>query len=195
MPSIRIISGLYRGRVIPFANKNFNDADITSQKVKGAVFSILGEDLGGRTFLDLFAGSGQMSFEALSRGAGTVIANEPDRKRREFIESCAAEVFKSDALSVLGFDYRRAVKYLSSRGARFDCIYLDPPYMKERGRVLMHEIILESIDAGGLSARNGMVLLQHYSGNPAVKYDGDLSLSETRKYGSTSISIFINGRS
>ncbi|MCU0847121.1 MAG: RsmD family RNA methyltransferase [Spirochaetes bacterium] len=194
MPSVRIISGLYRGRVIPFANKNFNDADITSQKVKGAVFSILGEDLEGRSFLDLFAGSGQMSFEALSRGAGTVIANEPDRKRREFIESCAADLFKSDALSVLGFDYRRAVKYLSSRGARFDCIYLDPPYIKEKGRAFIFEYLMESIDAGGLSAGGGMVLLQHFSGNPAVKYTGALSLSETRKYGSTSVSIFINGR-
>ena len=62
---IRVIAGKFRGKIIPFDNSKFDEADITPQRVKGAVFSILGEDLHGLIFLDMFAGSGQMGFEAI----------------------------------------------------------------------------------------------------------------------------------
>src|SRR3990172_4106761 len=87
MSRIRIIAGGLKGRVIPFSNKKFDDADITPQKVKGAVFSMIGEWLEGKGFLDLYAGSGQIGLEALSRGADPVVLNEPDARRFHFITS------------------------------------------------------------------------------------------------------------
>jgi len=62
--TVRVIAGSHRGRIIPFSNRDFGNADITPQKVKSAVFSIIGEWLSDETFLDLFAGSGQIGIEA-----------------------------------------------------------------------------------------------------------------------------------
>ena len=86
---MRIVTGIYRGRRIPSGNR-LGDIRLTSTRLKEAVFSMLGPDLQGQTFLDLCAGSGQIGLEALSRGA-TVEFNEPDRRRLSQIRSLLDE--------------------------------------------------------------------------------------------------------
>ena len=76
---MRIIAGEFKGRRIPFNNRKYGNARVTSDFVKKAVFSSLGEILCGKYFLDLFSCSGQIGLEACSRGAQVVI-NEPDRR-------------------------------------------------------------------------------------------------------------------
>ena len=82
---MRIVTGTYRGRQIP-SGRRLRQIRLTSTRLKEAVFSMLGPNLKGRTFLDLCAGSGQMGLEALSRGA-SVELNEPDYLRRQHIRA------------------------------------------------------------------------------------------------------------
>ena len=85
---MRVIAGRLKGRRIPFNNRRFGNARVTSGRVKEAVFSMLGTELQGLRFLDLFAGSGQMGLEAFSRGCDAVM-NELDRPRHAFLTSAA----------------------------------------------------------------------------------------------------------
>ena len=87
MKTIRVIGGSLKGKNIPFDNNKYDQADISPQKIKGAVFSILGEELSGQIFLDLFAASGQIGIEACSRGAEKVVFNELEKKRYFFIKN------------------------------------------------------------------------------------------------------------
>ena len=87
VPPMRVISGTLKGITIPFDNDKYDNANATPQKVKEALFSILGDDLIGKSFLDLYACSGQIGIEALSRGAELVVFNEIDIRRYHFIKS------------------------------------------------------------------------------------------------------------
>ena len=110
---MRIISGTLKGRTIPFNSRRFGNARITSGRVKEAVFSILGTDLSGKRFLDLFAGSGQIGFEAYSRGAH-VVMNDFDRRRHGLIQGL---VDQWGLAGQLALHCRRAEKLVSSLAA------------------------------------------------------------------------------
>ena len=119
---MRIVSGKARGRKLKEISGNAIMP--TSDLVKESVFNIIQFDVEGRGVLDLFAGTGQLGIEALSRGAKSV----------EFVDSnpAAIKIIK-DNLVLCGFSdaaavhMRDAIKYLQSKGA-FDLIFIDPPY-------------------------------------------------------------------
>jgi 16S rRNA (guanine(966)-N(2))-methyltransferase RsmD len=114
--TVRIISGTLRGKVIPFLNSRYGDADITSQKVKGALFSMLGEHLNGKVFVDLFSGSGQIGVEALSRGADLVVFNESDRSRFRFIKDFADAIRTENNSIILNMMAEDALKIYFCKG-------------------------------------------------------------------------------
>ena len=120
---MRIISGTARGRKL----KTLAGDDVrpTSDKVKEGIFSAIQFDIEGRRFLDLFAGSGQMGLEALSRGAESAT----------FIDSSLDSIkICKENISALGFDASSrvirsdALSFLSLCGDKFDIAFLDPPY-------------------------------------------------------------------
>ena len=122
MGKIRIIAGIYRRRQLTVL-----DADglrPTLDRVKETVFNWLGQDLTGLKCLDLFAGSGSLGFEALSRNAAQVIMLETNpqiaqqlRINLELLDAKNGQVYQQDAL-----------KYLRSCSLTFDVIFVDPPY-------------------------------------------------------------------
>ena len=190
MASIRINAGSLKGRVIPFDTGKFRDADITPQKVKGAIFSIIGEWLHGRGFLDLFSGSGQIGFEALSRGADPVVMNDADRSRCAFIKSCSSTLGLPTAPIILNLDAEGALGLLRDRGISFDAVFIDPPYQKEKGRVGRYREIIEKIIETGVLSEDGIIIVQHFSGNILDETVGFLRLRSTRTYGTTSLSVY-----
>ena len=147
--TVRIISGTLRGKVIPFLNSRYGDADITSQKVKGALFSMLGEHLNGKVFVDLFSGSGQIGVEALSRGADLVVFNESDRSRFRFIKDFADAIRTESKSIILNMMAEDALKYISARGIKADIIFVDPPYEKVKGTIYSYSSIIEIIGETG----------------------------------------------
>jgi 16S rRNA (guanine966-N2)-methyltransferase len=188
--TIRIISGLMKGRVIPFNINKFKDAEITPQKVKGALFSILGESLHGKTFVDLYSGSGQIGYEALSRKCSLVVFNEQDRSRFEFIKSFITQSGSSDRTILWNSSAKSALKHLAERGVKADIVFLDPPYEKEKGATGFYNPILKDIQKSGILKENSEVIIQHYSASELSGSCGDLKKIDVKKYGTTTLSIY-----
>ena len=190
MGYIRVITGNLKGRIIPFSNKKFDNADITPQKVKGAVFSMLGEFLTGRGFLDIFSGSGQIGIEALSRGADPVVLNEQDRHRFQFIASFLQDIGQAGKPVLLNLSWSKALEHLASRDFKFYCIFLDPPYQKKQGGILQYSSILKKIGDCGVLEAGGKIVIQHFSASHLDEEAGPYHLETVKKYGTTSLSFY-----
>lgn len=125
---MRIITGTAKGKKL--LTLDGNDTRPTSERIKGAIFSSIQFDVENRIVLDLFAGSGQMGLEALSRGA----------ERATFIDSSreALDVVKKNAVNTgffakshfLASDFRNYIRKASGR-EKFDLVFIDPPYAME----------------------------------------------------------------
>ncbi len=190
MGGIRIIAGDMKGRLIPFSNREFDNADITSQKVKGALFSMIGEWLHGFSFLDLFAGSGQIGIEAMSRGADPTVMIESDPGRHRFIASCIKGLSPPVMPMLLNMPANTAIDYLAGRGIRFDYIFLDPPYDRKHGDTPLYRDIIAHIVRRSILSPGGSILLQHYSGNQLDPEISPYQLLHTKKHGKTSLSRY-----
>lgn len=152
---IRIISGLYKGRRLKLAPGP--SVRPMQDKVKGALFNILGDRVRGAVCLDGFAGTGSIGLEALSRGAARcVFVDElyPAIKvLRQNVEKCGA----GEKAVVLHREFNRAVIDLAKQGVRFDVVFLDPPY-----RLLEERNPLRVLRKRGAVKPGGLVVLRHY---------------------------------
>ncbi len=123
---MKISAGKYKGRNF------YRPAGIrpTQGILRAAVFDILGHDLEGLSFLELYAGSGAMSLEAISRGACRVVMVEHDRKNAQVIrQNCELlRIHLGGPYRLLEADALAAIKRLSADGQRFNIVFLDPPY-------------------------------------------------------------------
>lgn len=186
---MRIISGKLKGREIPFDNEKFDDANATPQKIKKAVFSILGEDLAGKSFLDLYACSGQMGFEALSRGADFVVFNEIDKNRFYFVKSIIDKLKIENAL-ILSFHSYRCMRYCESKAYKFDCVFIDAPYLREKSGDDQYKEIVNELSKYDILKEDGIIIIQHLSRlNLMSGFDKYLLLG-TKKYAKNSLSVF-----
>ncbi len=120
---MRVITGSARGRKLE--QLTGNDVRPTTDRVKEAVFSVIQFHIEGRSFLDLFAGSGQMGIEALSRGAARAVFTDASKESIEIVkrnlkttklEECA-RVYRTDSIG-----------YLTTCREKFDLVFMDPPY-------------------------------------------------------------------
>ncbi|MCE5181249.1 MAG: 16S rRNA (guanine(966)-N(2))-methyltransferase RsmD [Betaproteobacteria bacterium] len=119
---VRIIGGEWRGRMIDFSSEE--GLRPTPDRVRETLFNWLGQTLDGMVCLDLFAGSGAMGFEALSRGARRVTMVEQNPKVLFHLRENAARL-KADKLDVVAAD---ALEFLRRQNGNFDIIFLDPPF-------------------------------------------------------------------
>lgn len=187
---MRVISGKLKYKDVPFINVKFDDANVTPQKVKKALFSFLGEDLTNASFLDLYSCSGQIGFEALSRGAEQVVFNEIDKKRYNFIKAVINNWGLDSQAMIFNYHAFRCLRYLGSKGLIFDYIFIDPPYPDKNGSEA-YSSILEEAGKYPVLKDTGRLIFQHSS---SIKMDDRVSsfcLSETKKYAGNSLSIFV----
>ena len=119
---LRIIGGRWRGVAITFPPKSALRP--TPDRVRETLFNWLQPVIVGSRCLDLFAGSGALGFEALSRGAREVISVDSDREIARHLHATAAKL-RADGFEVFESD---ALKFLSASHDRFDVVFLDPPY-------------------------------------------------------------------
>ena len=119
---MRIIGGAWRSRVIAFPPRP--DLRPTPDRVRETLFNWLGQDLTGKTCLDLFAGSGALGFEAASRGARRVVMVERDPL---VLRALAASRAALDA-RVVELERADALEFLRADGGRYDVVFVDPPY-------------------------------------------------------------------
>ena len=176
---MRIISGKYKGREI----KVTGNIRPTQDKVRKAIFDILG-DLEGASFLELFAGSGAVAFEALSRGASECVLVEYNsdcllaiRKNIDSLKETACVVYPAQA--------DRAIKEFCQRARRFDIIFFDPPYYKGLAKKT-----LQTLAAYDILTRTGLVVIQHFKKDDLPVAVGDLTLFKQKNYGDTILSLY-----
>ena len=177
---MRIISGKYKSRRFDIP-KNFK-ARPTTDFAKENIFNVIGNllDLEGTSALDLFAGTGSISFELLSRGCREVVCVEKDAAHYAFIKKVKDEL-KTDQLQTLRAD---ALKYIVSVKRTFDFIFADPPYsLKELPQ------IPERILSHHLLNPNGIFVMEHPKEYDFSHLPG---FSQRRVYGAVNFSIFIS---
>ncbi len=122
---VRIVAGAQRGRCLKVASTS--EVRPTGEKVREAIFDVLGpvEGLGA---LDLFAGTGAMGLEALSRGAGSCVFVEEASGVAEVLRANITMLGYQPACQVMVLDFRAALRRLLERGSVFDLLFVDPPY-------------------------------------------------------------------
>lgn len=125
MSRLRVIGGAWRSRLIEFPDTE--GLRPTPDRVRETLFNWLGQTLHGKTALDLFAGSGALGFEALSRDAESVVMVEADRNAVLALRQNAANL-KAQNLQICHGD---ALHYLAGTSESFDVVFLDPPYKLE----------------------------------------------------------------
>lgn len=187
--TMRVIGGSFKGRIIPF-EKKLKGAEATSQRLKKALFSILGEDLTGKTFLDLYSGTGQIGLEALSRGSNLVVFNDSDRNRYQFVKDIVHLWELSGRSLHYNIDAARCIKMCGERGVVFDVVFCDPPFEKIAGFPQVYDTILKAIAESTIIHETSIVLVQHYHTNTLPQSIGRLIKKDTRKYGTNSLSIY-----
>lgn len=155
----------------------------TTDRVREAIFSVLGGRVVGARVLDLFAGTGAMAIEALSRGAGTAVLVESFPPA---VEAAKANLAALGALqaSCLSMDYRKALRRLAARGEKFSLVFLDPPY----GKGLLERAGEEILRAGVLEP-GAVVVAESAAREAAPVPDGWVTVSEKR-YGDTRVSFY-----
>ena len=180
---MRIIAGNHKGLTlrVPRGSK----VRPTPQRVRESLFSILGERVVGARVLDLFAGSGSLGLECLSRGARSAVFVERDRDVASVLRENLRAFKAGDEARLLLRDVPRALRELSRDAERFDLVVMDPPY--SRGLV---EPTVEAVDAAGLLAPGGLIVVDHPAGEPPPAQIGSLVLVDRRVFGDTAVALF-----
>ncbi len=176
---MRITTGKYRNCKLFFPR----GIRPTQDKVRKAIFDILG-DINGLTFLELFAGSGAVGFEALSRGIGELTMVEPNHNAILAIKKNIG-LLKVSSCNLYYLDADKAVKLLARDKKSFDIIFLDPPYHLD-----MAKKILQTLEGYDILAPNGLIVVQHPKAELLPKDSLKLRLVKEAKYGDTWLSIF-----
>ena len=175
---MRIITGIYKGRRfdIPHTFK----ARPTTDFAKENIFNVLNSyiDFEGTTALDLFAGTGSISLELLSRGCQQVVSIEKDRDHHAFIRQCVLKLGAENSVVIRGDVFR----YIKSCSQQFDFIFADPPYqLTELAQI--PDLIFEK----DLLKEEGIFVLEHGAQND---FSNHPHFVEHRNYGSVNFSIF-----
>lgn len=175
---MRVITGMARGRRLETLEGE--DVRPTTDRVKEAVFSIIQFDLLERNFLDLFAGSGQMGIEAISRGAKSAFFVDSSKKSLDVIRKNIKSVKFDQQSKVFAMDFH---SFLSMNTVEFDIAFLDPPYSTG---------VLQ--DALSLVAENmketGIIIAENPLNEPLSKEYGDFRLDREYRYGKIKITTF-----
>lgn len=176
---MRVITGSARGRRL----KELEGLETrpTTGKVKEALFSVIQFDIEGRRVLDLFAGTGQLGIEALSRGAECAVFVERRRDAlqviRENLEACGM----TDKARVVNGD---AMSYLKS-GVKFDLIFLDPPYASG-----LLEQALEEIVRFDICRRHGIIVAESAADKTLPPLAGPYALYREYRYGKIKLTVY-----
>lgn len=177
---MRIITGQYKGRHfdVPRTFKARPTTDFAKENIFNVINGYI--DLDGATALDLFAGTGSISLEMLSRGCTPVVSIEADRDHAAFIRQCMQKLAVTDNVLIRGDVFR----FIKSCRQQFDFIFADPPYALAE---------LPSIPAlvfeRGLLKPSGIFVFEHGKKND---FSADPHFVEHRAYGSVNFSIFRN---
>jgi 16S rRNA (guanine966-N2)-methyltransferase len=176
---MRVSGGTGRGRRLQMPRGE--GVRPTSDKVRQALFNILQDRIEGASFLDLYAGTGAIGIDALSRGANRVVFVDSARSSLDAIrQNVEQSGLGSSALIV----FSDAMKFLKKNAEAFDIVFLDPPYAEEQLP------ILESVSAANAVTPNGIVIAEHFKKQESPEHAGKLVLQREARYGDTVLAFY-----
>lgn len=182
--SIRVIAGQFKGRRIPTLPGRATRP--TSQRAREALFSILGDRIQGATMVDLFAGTGAVGLEALSRGAAKVLFVEQNPLAGAGIERTLAQFKISSSSRVVIEEVSLAIQNSILVGWRpFDVIFMDPPYRLPNIQQLLHQI-----EEADLIAPTGRIIYEHFHKTTPPFSIGAWTHIRTARYGDTGFTFY-----
>jgi len=180
---MRIISGERKGLTLKSVPGTTTRP--TADKVKESIFNMIGPFFQGGEMLDLYAGSGAIGIEAISRGMEKAVFVDREKKAVETIYSNLNKANLVDYAEVFRTDAQRALKAIKKNERSFDFIFLDPPYEKQQ---MILELVF--IDKHNILKHDGFIVTEHSSKISLVDERIKFKMIRQEKYGDTTITIF-----
>ncbi len=175
---MRVITGIARGRKL--ITLDGNDVRPTTDKVKEAVFSSIQFDIEGRRILDLFAGSGQLGIEALSRGAESATFIDLNSDAISAIRQNLENTGFQDNAKVLRADF---FSFCASTKDTFDIVFLDPPYRED--------LLARALNAvQNVMSDYGIIICEHPTDVDLPQTVGEFKNYKKSKYGKIAVSFY-----
>ena len=178
---MRIVAGIAKGRKLT-APKGL-DVRPTTDRVKEALFSSIAPRLEGAHVLDLFAGTGALGLESLSRGAASAVFVERSRRTMAVLRENLFRCGLQERSRLLEREAITALRALQRERARFDVVFLDPPYA---GPLLVSALF--ALAASSLLANDGLIVAEHLVGSP-LEAPPKLVIALQKRYGNTILSF------
>ncbi len=179
---MRIIAGGRRGKKLKSpAGMTIRP---TSDRTREAVFNILGREISDRTVLDLFAGTGALGIEALSRGAAAAVFVDGSHQAIRIIHSNLEICGLYDAAKVCRLELPRRIGALKAFNPTYDLVFMDPPY--DKGLV---SPTLNRLSEHGLLANRSRIVIEHSESESAAPEDPGFVTDSIRKYGKCLVTI------
>lgn len=183
---MRVIAGNLKGRRLKSVPGNMTRP--TSDKIKEAAFQIMGPFFNGGICLDLFAGSGSLGIEAISRGLDFAVFIDRQRKAIHTIEKNIEMLSIGTQTEVAKMDAFKALRVTANNHSHFDLILVDPPYKQVNFEKLLHEIVKRN-----LLADNGLIYCEHEQSEILPSDPNKLRILKQVNYGGTTgITIYQN---
>jgi len=179
---MRIITGSAKGAKLKAPSGL--DTRPTAARVKESVFNILSDIVVDACVLDIFAGTGNLGLEALSRGAQKAVFIDNSNESIAIIKENAHHTKLAEYTEIYKNDVLRALDKLAQTGRSFDLIFCDPPYQK--GFV---QAVLERIDQHSILVPGGILVIEHSRHEKIADEWNNLELRRTEKYGATLMSF------
>jgi 16S rRNA (guanine966-N2)-methyltransferase len=180
--TLRVIGGEKRG--FPLASPKGGRLRPTGNRVREALFDILGDRVRDSRFLDLFAGTGAVGIEALSRGAASCLFVEGDSRNIRMILDNLRLCHLEGSAEIQEGSLPRCLSRLEGR-RRVDLVFVDPPYDTGQG-----ELVLNELGLGNLVREGAWVILEHRKSTRLPTQLGSLGHMRTVRYGDTALSFF-----
>jgi 16S rRNA (guanine966-N2)-methyltransferase len=180
---MRIIGGALKGRKL-FAPRGATTRP-TANRIREALFSIIGPAVGDAAVLDLFAGSGALALEALSRGARTAVLVESDGKALETMRRNVQRLGLEGRVRLIRWNAARSLDCVRGLRPPFDLVFIDPPY----GRGFLAPA-MANLTAAVALAPGALVVVEHAISDPVPPTTAGLALEDQRRYGKTLVSFF-----
>jgi 16S rRNA (guanine966-N2)-methyltransferase len=185
---MRIIAGTYRSRIL----KSLKGLALrpTSDRLRETLFNVLGTDVAGSRFVDLFAGTGAIGIEALSRGAAEVVFIENHAPAANLIKKNLESLGVRTGATVLAVDALRGLDMLTGRhrpgDSPYDFVFLDPPYAAADD----YARVLRFLGAAAFLAPGGIVIAEHHRKFDLPEHSGELQRVRVLKQGDAALSFF-----
>ncbi len=180
---MRITAGEHRGRRLrsPAGSRTRP----TSDRLRQAIFNVVGPRVLGARVLDLFAGTGALGVEALSRGAAAATFVERDRPALTSLRANLVVLGLTTRARIIARDALAALHALAQAGEQFDCVFLDPPYDGDlAGRCV------ETLAPGEILSENAVLLVQAFHKTGLPEHAGTLLRAWHRRYGETRLTLY-----